>query len=313
MQFLKVMPTARATALGDAYSVWASGADAVFWNPSGVALAQHQEFSTTFIQWIFDTRQYAFGYALPLGNIGALGAQFQYVDYGSFEEASASRLKQEIDPGLTGRTFSPYVYLVGITYAKSLTEKFSLGVTFKFAHESLYDQNSIDVIVDTSGTVRRVNTYGNAYLFDFGIRYNTGFRTIQVAASIQNFGPDFTYAVEKDHAPLQFRVGVAADFIGPNSLLYEVENNRLGLAFDLFQPNDYSQQMHLGMEYEFVQTLALRIGYKFNYDNEGFTFGVGLKQKMGNLRLAFDYSYGATGEFIIVGNTHRISLGVELL
>jgi hypothetical protein len=37
MQFLKVMPSARATALGEAYSVWATGAEAVFWNPAGLA------------------------------------------------------------------------------------------------------------------------------------------------------------------------------------------------------------------------------------------------------------------------------------
>ena len=32
MQYLEVIPSARASALGEAYSVWASGAEAVFWN-----------------------------------------------------------------------------------------------------------------------------------------------------------------------------------------------------------------------------------------------------------------------------------------
>src|SRR3989304_8947416 len=52
MQFLKVLPCARATALGEAYSVWASGAEAVFWNPSGLALIDGQEISTTYIDWL---------------------------------------------------------------------------------------------------------------------------------------------------------------------------------------------------------------------------------------------------------------------
>ncbi|MEI6053715.1 MAG: hypothetical protein WCQ44_13500, partial [Opitutaceae bacterium] len=34
LQFLKVMPTARATAMGDAFGSLASGADASFWNPA---------------------------------------------------------------------------------------------------------------------------------------------------------------------------------------------------------------------------------------------------------------------------------------
>jgi hypothetical protein len=308
MQFLKVMPCARATALGDAYSVWASGSEALFWNPSGVALEQNQDFTMTYIGWIFDTKQYAVGYVKSLGDIGAVGLQLQYVDYGSFEEAVVVRpeIKNEFEPGLTGRKFSPYTYLVGLTYAKSLTEKFSLGVSMKYAHESLYDKSTV---ITYDG--KTVNTYANAILFDFGVRYNTEFKTIQVAAAVQNFGPDFTYAVEKNHAPLQFRVGLAADIIGPNSLLYSDENERLGFALDLFQPNDFSQQVHAGMEFEFMQMLALRLGYKYNYDSEGLTYGGGIKKTLGGTKLTVDYSYGATGTYI-VGNAHRISLGVEL-
>ena len=141
MQFLEVMPVARATALGDAYSVWASGADAVFWNPSGLALVEDQELSSTFVKWIFDTRQGALSYAMPIGNLGAIGLQVQYVDFGEFDEAVATRpyINQEVNPGLTGNTFHPFSYLVGLSYARSLTDKFCTGLTVKYAHESLYN------------------------------------------------------------------------------------------------------------------------------------------------------------------------------
>jgi hypothetical protein len=313
MQFLKVLPCARATALGDAYSAWAIGAEAVFWNPSGVALTQNHEIATTYINWIFDAHQGAFAYATPLGNIGALGIQIQYVDYGIFDEAVLYRpfIKELPEPGLTGKTFHPYSYLVGITYAKSLTDKFSTGITFKFAHESLYDQSTITVFDATRGINQDVNTYGNAYLFDFGIRYNTGFRSIQVAAAIQNFGPQIKYALEKTPAPLLFRVGLAADVMGPNSLLSNTEGSRLGIAFDLFQPNDYDQQMHMGIEYEYANTVAIRAGYKFNYDSEGLTLGGGIRQTISNMKYTLDYSYGSTATYHL-GGAHRISLGVGL-
>jgi hypothetical protein len=313
MQFLKVMPCARATALGDAYTALASGAEAVFWNPSGVALVRNPEFSTTYIVWIFDARQGAFSYATPLGDIGALGVQIQYVDYGKFEEAVlyAPDIKSLPYPGLTGREFHPYSYLVGVTYAKSLTERFSTGLTFKFAHESLYDQSSVTVTDVSKGIDEQVNTYGNAYLFDFGMRYNTGFRSIQVAAAVQNFGPDIKYALEKNHGPMLFRVGATADLLGPNSLLLPLEDSRLGVAFDLFQPNDYNQQAHMGMEYEYAHVLALRVGYKYNYDSEGMTFGVGLRQTFSGMKIVLDYSYGSLGTYL--GGAHRLSLGVGLL
>jgi hypothetical protein len=313
MQFFHVMPCARATALGDAYSVWASGAEAVFWNPSGVALVQNQEFSTTYINWIFDAKQAALSYAASLGGYGAAGLQLQYIDYGTFDETVISdQYSQALPyPYMTGRTFHPYAYVAGITYAKSLIPKFSIGGTFKVAHESLYPTSNTVFVYDSSRNIAQtVNTYGNAYLFDFGMRYNTGFHTIGLAAAVQNFGASVKYASDNSPAPLLFRVGVAADLIGQNGLLLEQEDSRLGVAFDLFQPNDYDQQAHMGLEYEFAQTVALRIGYKYNYDSEGLTFGGGIKHTFNRIRIILDYSYSSLGTYL--GSAHRISLGVGL-
>ena len=310
MQFLEVMPCARGTALGDAYTVWAHGAEAVFWNPSGLAQVQNQELSATYTSWIFDARQGGLSYAATLGSVGALGVQVQYVDYGMFDEASTDPiyLGQDTYPGLTGRQFHPYAFLAGLSYAKSLTDKFSAGVSVKYAHESLYDQQTVTVVSSTGS--QNVNTFGNGLLFDFGLRYNTGFRTIQIGASVQNFGGQIKYATESSPAPLLFRVGMAADIIGANSLLVSDESNRIGIAFDLYQPNDYTQQQHLGIEYEYAATFALRVGYKFNYDTEGFTAGGGIHQDIGGVKISLDYSFGAIGMFL--GNVHRISLGAEL-
>jgi hypothetical protein len=311
MQFLKVMPSARATALGDAYSVLASGADACFWNPSGVALVEGQELTSTYVMWIFDTKQGALSYALPVADIGALGLQLQYIDYGVFEETSNALpyIKNPEAPGMTGRTFHPFGYLVGITYARSLTDKFSTGISVKYAHESLYDGHRVDALV-SQGVVENVRTWANGLLFDFGVRYNTGYRSVQIAASVQNFGADVAYAKESSPVPLLFRFGIAANLMGQTALLILDENNRLTAAFDLFQPNDYSQQAHMGFEYEYAGTFALRAGYKFNYDYEGFTFGAGVAHDFGPVGLQVDYSYGSIGTYL--GNVQRISLGARL-
>jgi hypothetical protein len=311
MQFLKVMPSARATALGDAYSVWASGSDAVFWNPSGVALVRDQEFSSTYIDWIFDARQGALSYARTLGELGAMGLQIQYVDYGEFEETSllAQYMQDETHPGITGRTFRPFAYLVGLTYAKSLTERFSTGLSVKYVHESLFNGDMVAAMV-RKDVFESVKTWGSGLLFDFGVRYNTGFRSIQVGAAVQSFGGAITYAKESSLAPLLFRLGTAADIIGPDPLFLPDEDNRLSVAFDLFQPNDYDQQQHVGVEYEFARTFALRAGYKFHYDSEGLTLGGGIKHTLGSVSLSLDYSYGSVGDYL--GHVQRISLGATL-
>ena len=160
------------------------------------------------------------------------------------------------------------------------------------------------------GAFGTVKTWGNALLFDFGVRYDTGYRSIQIGASVQNFGADVTFAQESSPAPLLFRFGIAADIMGQDALLFVQDNNRLSAAFDLFQPNDYTQQAHLGIEYEFAGTVALRGGYKFNYDYEGLTLGGGLKHDFGGVSLSFDYSYASIGTYL--GNVQRISLGATL-
>ena len=312
MQFLKVMPSARATALGEAYSVLASGADAMFWNPAGVSRLANQEFSLTYIDWLFDTRQGAVSYAVSFADFGSLGVQVQYVDFGVFEETTNERpyINDPDQPGITGRSFHPFSYLIGVAYSRNLTDKFSVGLGVKYAHESLFDARTVSAMV-SQGMFENVNTWADGLLFDFGIRYNTGFRSIHVAASVQNFGSDVKYAKESNPVPLLFRFGIASDLIGENALLSSDQtDSRLTAAFDIFHPNDYSQQAHLGVEYEFASFLSLRAGYKFNYDFEGWTFGGGLKHSLAGVQLAVDYSYGSVGTYL--GSVQRLSIGAIL-
>jgi hypothetical protein len=312
MQFLKVMPSARGAALGEAYAVWATGAEAIFWNPAGLARLDNMEFSTTYINWLFDAQQGALAYALSIQGFGALGVQVQYVDFGEFEETTNARpyISDPDNPGLTGRTFRPFSYLVGISYARYLTDKFSVGIGMKYAHESLFDGRKVTAMV-RQGVFEEVDTWANGLLFDFGIRYNTGYRSIHIGSSVQNFGADVKYAKESNPVPLLFRFGIGADLIGPDGLLRSgSEENRLSAAFDIFHPNDYAQQIHAGVEYEFVGAFALRGGYKFNYDFDGLTLGAGVKHAIEGVRLSADYSYGAMGTYL--GNVQRISFGIAL-
>ena len=313
MQFLKVMPCARATALGEAYSVWATGAEAIFWNPAGLAKVDHMEFSTTYIDWLFDAQQGAFSYAMEIRGFGAVGLQVQYVDFGEFEETTNERpyINDPNNPGLTGRTFRPFSYLVGISYARYLTDKFSVGLSMKYAHESLFNGQKVTAQV-RQGVFEQVNTWANGFLFDFGIRYNTGFRSIYIGSAVQNFGADVKYAKESNPVPLLFRFGIGADVIGTNGFLYSGGGeNRLSMASDIFHPNDYAQQIHVGVEYEYGGFFALRGGYKFNYDFDGLTFGAGIRHAFEGLRFSADYSYGAMGVYL--GKVQRISIGLVLL
>ena len=312
MQYLKVMPCARAAALGEAYTVWATGAEAMFWNPAGLARLDKMELSTTYINWLFDAQQGALAYALAVQGFGVVGMQVQYADFGEFEETTNQRpyINNPDNPGLTGRTFRPFSYVVGISYARDLTDKFSVGIGMKYAYESLFNGGKVTAMV-RQGVFEEVETWADALLFDFGIRYDTGYRSIHIGSSVQNFGADVKYAKESHPVPLLFRLGIGANVIGPDGLLYHgSKDNRLSFACDIFHPNDYAQQMHVGMEYEFAGLFALRSGYKFNYDFDGLTLGAGIKHALEGVRLSLDYSYGDMGTYL--GYVQRISIGIAL-
>ena len=306
-QFLKVMPTARATAMGDAYAGLAEGAEALFWNPAGLASTRSHAFTATHIPYLVDTQITSAGYALSLGNTGQIGVQLQAVDYGELNETTADRLGFNPDgtynPGLTGATFSPSAYAVGVSYARNLTDRFATGVTAKYVRESLYSGA-------VAGPAGDVNTATGAVLFDFGIQYETGFRSLDIAMAVQNFGPEVTYVDESFSAPLTFRLGATGDLVGPSGILRQDPQNRLTVAYDLHQPNDYDQQMQFGLEYSFAEVVSLRTGYKLNYDTEGLTFGAGVNADLSGSSLGVDYSYGGMGEFL--GSVHRLTIGATL-
>ncbi len=316
-QFLKVMPTARATALGDAFVTLARGADAAFWNPGGLARIENQELTTTLTSWIFDTKLIAMAYDIPMGNLGNVCFQFQYIDYGTIQETRADMPDLVIAPdgsrffnsGLTGRSFTPYSYVLGISYAQTFTDKFSAGGTVKYAMESLWSDPVVTIINKTTGEVRSVKTYADVVLFDFGMLYNTGYRSVQVGVAVQNFGPQVTFVDKAHPAPLAFRIGISGNLFGKEGLFFTDDVNRLTLAYDLFQPNDYLQQMHIGAEYSFSEFIALRGGYKVDYDSEGLTYGFGINSALSGWPVSIDYSYGKMNEFL--NNVHRISLGVQ--
>ena len=316
LQFLKVMPAARATAMGDAFVSLATGAEAAFWNPAGITTTASHDIATTVTLWLFDTRQSAIAYALPVEGVGTFAAQLQFVDYGDFTETRVDQLQfvgsggdVRYNPGLTGATFSPSALVVGLSYARDLTDRFTAGVTVKYVSESLYGADEVTV-VNSSGASETYKTYARLFLFDFGMKYNTGFHSVRLGASVANFGSQVKFGSEEYPAPLTFRLGIAGDIMGNDALLWDDDRNRVTVSYDIHQPNDYAQQMHFGAEYAFADLFALRGGYKANYDADGFTFGAGFQTGLAGAILRFDYSYGAMGEYL--PSVHRLSLGVNI-
>ena len=306
MQFLKIGVGARAVGMGESYVAIGRDVNAIFWNPAGLAYVEDREVTFSHTNWIADISHEAFAAAWNFDKVGVFGVSLVSMNYGDLYY-SAVDFSSSNEFGYTGGrrfgggTFGVDEYAIGLAYSRSFTNKFSLGAQVKFVYQGL--GNSTVVV---RGVEEEIKNEVDALAIDIGTLYYTGIKDLRLGMSIQNFSKDLTYQLEAFQMPLTFRVGLAMNIL---SLWNMEESQNLTLSLDAIHPRDYTERIHLGAEYWMQDILAVRGGYKFNYDEESLTAGAGLKYGMGNFKLLVDYSYTAFGEAF--GSVHRFSFGMS--
>ncbi len=302
MKFLSISVDPRAAALGSAVTAQEEATSmAMFYNPATMGRMANQVYvSLGQVQWIADA-SYNYGavaFRPSSGGYGVVGVSVLAANYGDFEETIRFDNEQGyMDIG----TFSPSATAIGLGYANVLTDRFSVGANARYVRQSLAES----IMSYSGGSSERQDFTESTMAFDFGVLYRTGFRSLNFAVSVRNFSQEVTYAEESFELPLTFRIGVAMDMMdlapsvsGPHQVL---------LSLDAQRPRDYSEQLKVGLEYIFMNTLALRGGYAVPTDEEGIHLGAGLHTDVSGLTFGADYAYGDFGLF---GNVHR--LGVQL-
>jgi hypothetical protein len=304
MKFLSISVDPRAAAVGSAVTAQEQASSiAMFYNPASMGrMEQDVHVSIGQVQWIADA-SYNYG-AIAIrpggGNYGTIGMSVVAASYGEFEETIRFDNSQGyIDIG----TFSPSAMAVGLGYANVLTDRFSVGANTRYVRQSLAES----IMSYNGGSAERRDFTESTMAFDFGVLYRTGFRSLNFAVSVRNFSQEITYAEENLELPLTFSIGMAMDVTdltpsmsGPHKMLLSVDAER---------PRDYSEQLKVGLEYMFMNTLALRGGYAFPTDEEGIHLGAGLQTEVGGLTFGADYAYGSFGLF---GNVHRLGMQMGL-
>ena len=125
--------------------------------------------------------------------------------------------------------------------------------------------------------------------------------------SVRNFSTELEYKEESFQLPLTFKIGISMNMMD----LIEVnrEMHSFILSVDASHPRDFPEQVFIGGEYIFLNTIAIRAGYSFPQDEQEFNAGIGLMQKFLDYFLAVDYSYTPFGIF---DDVHRISVNFQL-
>lgn len=294
-QVLKIMPGARSLGIGNAYVAVSDDIYSTYYNPAGIAKSKgNSQVAFNHSNWLADVK---YDYAAGSINIDGLGTLF--ATFTSLRVPSDKVRTIEYPDG-DGRTWDANSLVIGVGYARSLTDRFSIGFHAKLVNESIWNESATGVALD-------VGTY-----------YITPFNDLVIGASVSNFGTKMQlsgrdlkfnndpngstnsgpnnipaeYSAEENDLPLNFRVGLAMNVVDTRYFI-------LKAAVDAVHPNDNKEYVNSGLEFSYNKMLFLRAGYKalFLPDSEqGITLGVGINYSLTpGLEFTFNYAYGDYG------------------
>jgi len=295
-QELLIPVGARTIAMGASSMVFASGAEAIYWNPAGLGrMTNSVDAMLSSMNYIADIGILYGAVGVKAGDFGDLGFTIKSINFGSIPVTTTQF------PDGTGDQYSPVFITLGATYAKALTDRISVGVTANLVSERILELSASTVALN------------------FGIQYqNLAVQGLNLGITVKNIGPGLqfsgsnllyqatattglrgqqTYAIQAATADLpsalEIGLGYTRKFDDKNSV-------SLG---GTFRNNNYQDdEYNLGAEYQFNDLLFLRGGYTFapqsvkdiagqNSYPYDYTVGAGVHYPLGDLDISVDYAY----------------------
>jgi len=304
--FLEIPVGAAAVGMGGAFVSVANDASALYWNVGGISTIGKYDLQIANMEWIGDTRFNFVGLVLPLGEFGTLGFSFTAL---SMDDMVVRTVEK---PEGTGELFSAGDISFGVSYARTLTDRFSLGFTFKYIQETIWHMTAQGFAID-AGTLFRTDILGGmvigASISNFGTAMKLEGRDtrffIRVDDNKQGSNDRIPTNIELDSwdLPLIFRLGLSTNAI-------QNDTYRFTVTMDAIHPNNDFESLNIGGELAFMEFFILRGGYNalFLTDGEGgLSLGIGVNSTMLFSETFFQFDY-AFRDFGRLQNIHMFSL-----
>ena len=277
--------------------------NAIFWNPGMLGWVQPTgDLSVNYTQGIADINYGAIAASFRVGDFGVIGLSILNMDYGTFYSTYA--VDKSVNPlgYVETGTFSPKAYAVGIAFSQKMSDHFSYGI-----HIKNVEQNLGNAWVESDNEITRHSKYKqNVWAMDVGTFYDFLYHGIRFGATLQNISREVQY--ENESFPLPFAVSFGFAITPLSFISDDADMKALTLNFETKHPRDFGEKVKYGAEYTVFDALTARLGYMTNYDERGFTAGVGVHQLVSGTPLRVDYAYEPFGIF---GAVHFITLGIS--
>jgi hypothetical protein len=307
---LRIPVGTRTWSLGGAALADVQGAEAAFWNPAGIVLSEHNEAYVSHLSYIAGMKLNYLAALFKTDDNGTLGFTAKVLEVGDLIVTTES------NPEGTGQVTSPTLTVLGVSYARRVTDRVAFGGTVQLINESVLQERA------------------NGLAFDLGFQYALNWHGVRLAAVLKNWGPQMQYdgpdfesfyiptGQQPDATARSFR-GVSAQFEMPAQVhiaatgnVWAGEGQRVSLSGAFVGNNFYADEFRAGLEYNYHNTLFLRAGYSYadakapggtsNDYMYGFTGGAGLSWPLGNHRVDMGYAFTQVRHYF--DHNHTFSL-----
>jgi len=274
--FLKINISARAVAMGGAFTGLADDESSLYYNPAGITSFENKRFILGYHNYFVDMQSGFMGYINTLGVDKFYGFYANYLNYGDFTETNSI--------GETTGDFSGGDLVLAGSFAFKHGYYFSFGATAKFIYEKVQEYSATGLALD------------------LGAKYTADRNRYSAGLVIQNLGFQLSaLGEEKDKLPLTVRGGFA----------YNPKGLPMTLSSDLILPVDNDLVFAFGGEYNKFKPFYIRAGWNSfgsNYRTEdsndnwaGLSLGVGFDIK----KMQVSYAFTPAAD---LGESHRITL-----
>ncbi len=341
--FLRIEPDSRSAGMGNAGVAVADNANAMFWNPAGLAFQTNPQVGITHANWLpeFDAGlfyEYLVG-TYHVEGVGTFGGNVTYLNLGDIERRD--------DQGTSLGESSAYELAVGVSYGYQVSERLGAGTSLRYIYSKLSPPND-EIDSGTASTLAG----------DLSVLYRTqpfslggSEATFSTGANLANMGGRMKYNKVKQALPMNLRLGYAltVDFDEYNSLTFandfnkelvnqdrRIENGDTSYVADPFYEALFSSwgsargeqgpgeegaaslslveqfTFGAGVEYWYSDLFALRTGYFYedpdNGNREFLNFGAGLRYNIVGVDISYIYTLEEDNP---LANTLRFSLLFE--